>query len=309
MEMAATALSFSLSLDSRPPLFVKARPQTFLSGKSLSVSCSPTSSYHTHPFLLLHQLHRLNSTLPCSTSHSSSSDSYLNNPLTTSRFLDVGDIERREILKQFSYSTKINSGSLVIRAMGDEEVDITVRLLAESFAESMLVPSRFLALLRFLVKQYVMERRSLLPNAATLIGFFEGEDGKAELAGTVEVSFNSRGANASTPTPLPPLDSPYICNMAVKKNLRRRGIGWHHLQASEQLISVMKTSGDVYLHCRMIDKIPFNMYKKAGYRVIKTDSILTLLTFQRRKYLMHKTLPELNTPTTDTLVPFDEQTS
>lgn len=43
----------------------------------------------------------------------------------------------------------------------------------------------------------------------------------------------------------------------------------------------------------MIDTIPFQMYKKAGYRVVQTDSILIWLTLQRRKYLMCKELPPL----------------
>lgn len=48
----------------------------------------------------------------------------------------------------------------------------------------------------------------------------------------------------------------------------------------------------VYLHCRMVDKVPFKMYKKAGYEVFQTDSILVWLSIQRRKYLMYKKLPE-----------------
>ena len=62
---------------------------------------------------------------------------------------------------------------------------------------------------------------------ATLVGFYigmaDGEDGGGELklAGTVEVCFDRRGANASVPSPAPPKDSPYICNMAVQKSLRR----------------------------------------------------------------------------------------
>lgn len=71
----------------------------------------------------------------------------------------------------------------------------------------------------------------------------------------------------------------------------RRGIGWHLLQAGEDLITKMSSSGEVYLHCRIIDEGPFNMYKKAGYSVVKTDSILTLLTLQRRRHLMCKELP------------------
>lgn len=100
-------------------------------------------------------------------------------------------------------------------------MDITVGLLSESFAESMSLPFRYVNLLGFLVKQYMIERRALMPNTATLIGFYRGEDGEEELAGTVELSFNKKGSNANPPSPSPPKDSPYICNMTVKKQLRR----------------------------------------------------------------------------------------
>lgn len=74
----------------------------------------------------------------------------------------------------------------------------------------------------------------------------------------------------------------------------RRGIGRHLLWASEELISLMAIPREVYLHCRMIDKVPLNMYKNAGYNIISTDSIFTLFMFQRRKHLMCKKLPEPN---------------
>lgn len=73
----------------------------------------------------------------------------------------------------------------------------------------------------------------------------------------------------------------------------RKGIGWHLLKASEALISLMTFSREVYLHCRMIDTAPFQMYTKANYNIIKTDSIFILLTLQRRKHLMYK---KLNVP-------------
>ncbi|XXG55392.1 hypothetical protein AAC387_Pa03g3073 [Persea americana] len=299
--MAITTLSFSPPLDSPQPLFLKTHNPSSLTNnnssintKPFSVSYTPTSSSPVHP-LRLHKSRPLHFTIPSSSFHSSSSpptsssDTHLNNPLAGGGFLDA---EKSEILTKFSYTDKINGGSLMVRVMGEEEVDITVQLLAESFAESMSVPSRFVTFLGFLVKQYVRERRAVLPHAATLVGFFKREDGKEELGGTVEISFDKQGANASPPTPISPVDCPYICNMAVKKQLRRRSIGWHLLQASEQLISQMTISRDIYLHCRMIDTVPLNMYKKAGYRVIKTDSLFTLLTFQRRKHLMCKKLPE-----------------
>lgn len=227
--MAMTTLSFSLPLDSPQPLFLKSNNTTYLNNsinsssrssnsRPLSVSFTPSSSYHP-----------LYSIIPSSSSHSSSSGTHLNNPLTGGRFLDEKDLEKIETLKNFMYTRKINGGSLKVRVMEDEEIDVIVRLLAESFAESMSVPWRFVTFLGFLVKQYVRERRVLLPHAATLVGLYEGEDGKAELAGTVEISFDKQGANASPPTPIPPMECPYICNMAVKKQLRRYPTSFHWL--------------------------------------------------------------------------------
>ncbi|KAK6139253.1 hypothetical protein DH2020_027008 [Rehmannia glutinosa] len=175
--------------------------------------------------------------------------------------------------------------------MREEEMDMTVSLLSESFAESMMMATSYVKLLEFLVKNYLIERREMMPHNATLLGVYRenGEEG-FELAGTVELTFDRKGANANPPTPTPPKNSPYICNMAVRKPLRRRGIGWHLLKAGEELITKMSSSREVHLHCRMIDEGPFNMYTKAGYSVVKTDSILTLLTLQRRRHLMRKEL-------------------
>ena len=46
-----------------------------------------------------------------------------------------------------------------------------------------------------------------------------GKD-EGEMACTAEVSFDV-GAPGAPPTPTPPLDFPYICNMTVKTALRR----------------------------------------------------------------------------------------
>jgi hypothetical protein len=48
----------------------------------------------------------------------------------------------------------------------------------------------------------------------------------------------------------------------------------------------------VYLHCRIVDRVPFNMYRKAGYSIFQTDNILVWLSLQKRKYLMSKDLPQ-----------------
>lgn len=171
-------------------------------------------------------------------------------------------------------------------------MDMAVTLLAESFAESMMIAAGYVKLLEFLIKNYLIERREMMPHNATLLGIYrENGEEDFELAGTVELTFNRKGANANPPTPTPPKDSPYICNMAVRKQLRRRGIGWHLLKAGEELIEQMSCSREVHLHCRMIDEGPLNMYTKAGYKIAQTDSILTLLALQRRRHLMCKELP------------------
>lgn len=99
---------------------------------------------------------------------------------------------------------------------------MTVSLLSESFAESMMMTTGYVKFLEFLVKNYLIERRELMPHNATLLAVYreKGEE-DFELAGTVELSFDKTGANANPPTPTPPDNSPYICNMAVRKPLRR----------------------------------------------------------------------------------------
>ncbi|XP_010552633.1 PREDICTED: uncharacterized protein LOC104822957 [Tarenaya hassleriana] len=271
-----------------------------------------SSSFPRNPLLFSCKSHRSNLKVAfLSSSHPSPPSSptatetesytFLEDSFRTGRFLSNEELEKLKTLEGFAYFQELESGSMWVRVMRPEEMDPTVNLLAESFSDSMLFPSGYESVLRFLVKQYLTERRGVMPHAVTLVGFYrrkpdacgDGDGGgeAEELAGTVEVCFDRRGANASPPSPIPPKDSPYVCNMTVKKPLRRRGIGWHLLKASEELISQMSSSKDVYLHCRMIDLAPFHMYRKAGYEVVKTDNILVLLTLQRRKHLMCKKLP------------------
>nr|XP_017219073.1 PREDICTED: uncharacterized protein LOC108196338 isoform X2 [Daucus carota subsp. sativus] len=176
----------------------------------------------TNPFVNFPKSSHYNLILTCSTSQHSSSPTLLT-PLQTGTFLSNQDVEKLQSLQDFSYFQELESGSMWVRVMRDDELDMTVGLLAESFVESMVMPKGYVKLLGILVKQYLVERRSLMPHTATLLGFYKGKDdeGEGELAGTVEISFNKKGANASPPSPTPPRDSPYICNMTVKKSLRR----------------------------------------------------------------------------------------
>ncbi|XAR48046.1 Peptide alpha-N-acetyltransferase [Bertholletia excelsa] len=252
---------------------------------------------HNHPSYLVFLTNscRYNLSLSFSTSPSSSSSSTpsftLEDPSLTGPILSDKELQRRQLLENFNYFQELKSGLMWVQVMKAEEMDTVVELLARSFVESMNLPISFL---RFMVKQYMIERRSLLPHAATLVAFYrENVDEELQPVGTVEVSFDNRGANPNPPTPTPPQDSPYICNMTVKETLRRRGIGWHLLKASEQLISQMSSKREIYLHCRMVDTAPLNLYRKAGYNIVKTDSIMILLMLQKRKHLMSKELPVL----------------
>ncbi|KAI3976311.1 hypothetical protein MKX01_021853 [Papaver californicum] len=284
--MAATiSCSFSLysSLDIQKHKYLYyTNTHLFKSHQKLSKS--------SNPYLLIHKFNHQNSTFHTCSSSQSPSESYFDDPPPKSSvFLTTPELDKFRILKNYQYVHEFKHGSLFVRVMEEDETDITVRLLSESFAESMMLPLQYVNVLGFLIKQYMIERRGLMPNTAFL-----------ELAGTVEVSFNKKGSNTNPPSPTPPKDSPYICNMTVKKQLRRKGIGWHLLKASEELIPQMcNSSREVYLHCRMIDTAPFSMYTKAGYNIIKIDSILVLLLLQRRKHLMCKHLPIYSNPSSE----------
>ncbi|KAK8951947.1 hypothetical protein KSP39_PZI003749 [Platanthera zijinensis] len=195
---AAAAFPLSLSVDS-----------------SLRSSPLPSVSFHrSHPLPIPLSI---SSFRPASSFIAASSSSSSQGGI----FLDALGLHRLQTLDKYIRECGLKCGWLEIRPMDDGEVDPTVLLLSESFAESMGMPSRYVPLLAFLVRQYVVGRRFLFPHAAMLVGFYREGGGEPVLACTAEVSFDARGANAVPPTPPPPKDCPYICNMAVKKELRR----------------------------------------------------------------------------------------
>lgn len=71
----------------------------------------------------------------------------------------------------------------------------------------------------------------------------------------------------------------------------RKGIASELLRACEELIIRMEAKRKVYLHCSATDPGPFELYQKAGYEVVKKDSILVWLCFKSPRYLMSKELP------------------
>ncbi|TKW04849.1 hypothetical protein SEVIR_7G136900v4 [Setaria viridis] len=248
-------------------------------------------------------------------------------------FLSPRALSQLDELAAFRYEHAFPHGLLTVRALtrgpeDDAVAEALVRLLASSFSETVrwAPAQRYAQLLTFVIRRYLHERRGLAPHAAVLVGFYRpadaaadstgddgdegGEDGEGkdegEMACTAEVSFNAVGAPGAPPTPTPPLDFPYICNMTVKTALRRRGLGKQLLKACEDLVIKMDARRCVYLHCRVIDQVPFNMYRKAGYNIVQTDSILVWLSLQKRKYLMSKELPQASAVSESTTKDFDD---
>ncbi|KAK3141993.1 hypothetical protein QOZ80_4BG0340800 [Eleusine coracana subsp. coracana] len=231
-------------------------------------------------------------------------------------FLSPSALAQLDELAAFRYEHAFPHGHLTVRALGrgpndDAVAEALVRLLTTSFSETVrwAPAQRYAQLLTFVIRRYLYERRGLAPHAAVLVGFYrpadgdgaateegvgEDEDGEdeGEMACTAEVSFDEMGAPGAPPTPTPPLEFPYMCNMTVKTSLRRRGIAKQLLKACEALVIKMDAKRRVYLHCRIIDQVPFNMYIKAGYSIVQTDSILVWLSLQKRKHLMSKELPQ-----------------
>ncbi|GJN26948.1 hypothetical protein PR202_gb14917 [Eleusine coracana subsp. coracana] len=160
-------------------------------------------------------------------------------------FLSPSALAQLDELAAFRYEHAFPHGHLTVRALGrgpndDAVAEALVRLLTTSFSETVrwAPAQRYAQLLTFVIRRYLYERRGLAPHAAVLVGFYrpadgdgaateegvgEDEDGEdeGEMACTAEVSFDEMGAPGAPPTPTPPLEFPYMCNMTVKTSLRR----------------------------------------------------------------------------------------
>lgn len=220
------------------------------------------------------------------------------NTLQEARALTPLEQENLDLLMKFKLTNDNVKGRLVIRAVRTEQLRDLENLLTDSYSELMWGPLTYRPVLAWILSTYLRERQAYLPHAVTLVGLYAPSDESNDplvsshkwwLAGAVEISFNASGKPKDIQTPMPPEDTPFLSNMAVLKRFRRRGIGQELLKAAEQLV-VQMGGNEMYLHCRMVDEAPLTMYKNAGYAVVETDSILSLLLCQRRRHLMYKTL-------------------
>lgn len=190
-----------------------------------SLSLSLDTLLSSSPLYKSHHLHHHHHPISVKSLYSPPPPPSNTTTTSSSAFLDPISLHRLRTLDSFNLSNPLPhaAGSIQIRPVAPDEVGPAVALLAESFVDSLWMPNGYVKLLEILVRQYVDERRRLMPHAVMLVGFYKEEEEREEeeLACTAEVSFDARGANAAPPTPLPPKNCPYICNMTVKKTLRR----------------------------------------------------------------------------------------
>ncbi|CAK9157762.1 unnamed protein product [Ilex paraguariensis] len=154
----ATTVSLCLSLDPQPHYYHHNHLYQTTHFKNQARFLSPK---HTHPLVIFPKSDRYYLISSFSTSHSSSSSStspsFLQNPLLPGRFLTNEELEKLQSLEDFRYYKELESGSMWVRVMRQEEMDMN----------------------------YLIERRTLLPHTTILIGFYRaGEEEDLQLAGT-----------------------------------------------------------------------------------------------------------------------------
>eukprot|EP00891_Asterochloris_glomerata_P000598 jgi/Astpho2/598/Aster-x0027 len=152
---------------------------------------------------------------------------------------------------------------------------------------------------RFLYKQiehYLTRHVDMPPKCCVLVAILQPseEDGatsssegllkQGKLVGTVEMSFAP-----STRTRHLTLNAPeqcsYLCNMATDAEHQRRGIAFEMLQAAEDL-ALIAGEPEIFLHLRLKDEVPAQLYKKGGFQSVKQDPIWIRLLGQERRLLL-----------------------
>lgn len=128
------------------------------------------------------------------------------------------------------------------------------------------------------VAKYLLDQLEPDPEEICLVGLVPngeggGEDEDGDPIAVVSLSFAAAAGEASSaalsrgPSGLPPpADAAYLCNMAVSKAHRGRGVAKALLRACDEL--VVGTGGaDLWLHVRESDPTAFGLYAGAGYAV------------------------------------------
>ena len=218
------------------------------------------------------------------------------------KFSSPAQSSLRETLANFSTTFPVETDSLntddtavvfEVKTLTNEWIDHVADLLTESFADSMGYLNAYKKFLRNQIGEYLSNHVLLLPKTVILVGIVKtvgssGEEEHQTLVGTVEVSFDA-STRSKHLTLNPPPDMPYLCNMAVEPDYRRRGFGAMLLEAAEA--AVIRTGyRSMYLHVRHADPPAVQLYRKYGYLEEGEDWTLVQLLGLDRRYLLKKYL-------------------
>jgi ribosomal protein S18 acetylase RimI-like enzyme len=178
---------------------------------------------------------------------------------------------------------------LEVRPLSEEVVDACADLLTNTFADSMGYISAYRNFLFRQIRKYLRDHSAIIPKSVILVARLSASgNADCQVIGAVEVSF-SESTRSKNVTLNPPSDRPYLCNMAIEAEHRRRGYGRALLEAAERLIVHMGESC-VYLHARCKDKPALRLYEDNGYTVVAEDSFLVALVGLDRRKLFKKQL-------------------
>lgn len=177
---------------------------------------------------------------------------------------------------------------LEVRPLSEEVVDACADLLTNTFADSMGYISAYRNFLFRQIRKYLRDHSAITPKSVILVARVASGNSDWAVIGAVEISF-SESTRSKNATLNPPSDRPYLCNMAIEAEHRRRGYGRALLEAAERLI-VHMGENCVYLHARCKDKPALRLYENNGYTVVAEDSFLVALVGLDRRKLFLKQL-------------------
>ncbi|MEP1056821.1 MULTISPECIES: GNAT family N-acetyltransferase [Cyanophyceae] len=196
-----------------------------------------------------------------------------------------------------------NPLSLSIRAAQLKDLAALVELLSDSFYPNVGFMRWFLPLLRVGVYEDLRYRlrSSSASDYVCLVAVILPSTGEAtarrDLVGTVEITFRS-----TSPFQFRSLPYPYVSNLAVYSDVRRRGVAQKLLGACES-IALEGGFQDLYLHVLEDNHQARRLYEKAGYRVMQADPFWRGWLFQQpRRLLLHKRLAAPFSQTADAIL-------
>jgi len=190
-----------------------------------------------------------------------------------------------------SYGVYPNPLNLLIRAAQQKDLAELVEVLSGSFYANTGFMRWLLPLLRMGVYEDLRYRlrSSLIADYVCLVAITvpsveEGAD-PSNLVGTVEITLRS-----TNPFQFRTLPYPYLSNLAVCADARRRGVAQKLLGACEP-IALDGGFHDLYLHVLEDNHQARQLYAKAGYQVVQVDPFWRCWLLQQpRRLLLHKSL-------------------